>query len=1168
MRSSRVGPSLEDLDLSRATPCAPNGDKPSQISKPAPERLRDGDELYRLIADHSPDWDFWVGADGRYEYVSPVCQQVCGYSPEEFLADPRFMEHLLHPDDRRRWADHWDEVTGPGGTEGAPPQYPPHPVLNFRIIHPDGGLRWIEHQCSPVFDSDGRYRGRRGVNRDITLRKQAEERAELMARLYATLSETNRAILRAETAERMLENVVQVVVMVGGYQACAVTLRDAASGVTELKAHLGLSPGSDLSIPWDGLVDGAPVIESLDASSVGAASPTGHPGKKGDPAAQRSAAVVLHYPLRTGAGLIGALSIAAPGAHSFSGDGLDPMGQLASDLSHALTFFAETSRRREAERALAESESRYRRIVETTLEGVWLLDTRLRVLQVNEALAESLGYRIEEMVGRSALDFMFPEDHADQLKRMERRRSGRSENYQRRLRRRDGQEAVFRIAASPLVDAAGEYEGSFAVLSNVTLRKQAEEALQRNVLLRGLFDQSPVAMFLLEGHELRVKMVNAEFTRKIGYSVEEIGDAQALWVRTYPDPVLRKRARGEWIGLFGDASVMPGPASMLETRLVCRDGMVRSFRVHVANIGEDHLVVLVDISELRDSERRLSETAVKLRQTARAFESATEALVIADVDARIVSANPAYGEITGYATNQAIGGEFSLLTETHLGARRHASVHEALRKCGRWSGEVRARRKNGDQFPAWLTVTDIRNSEGLTTHYVAVFSDISLIRRSEAQIRFLAHNDRLTRLPNWLALMDRLRHTLNNATEDARVAVLFVDLDRFKQVNDSLGHTVGDGLLQAVAQRLVARVRVDEMVARIGGDEFVIVLHDGPELKHTHDVAATLGEAFQRPLYVRSNELFVTASIGISIYPTDGGDPESLLKHADLAMYHAKVGGRNGAQFYQAEMATDADARLRIENALRGALKRGEFAVHYQPQVNLQTGSMIGTEALLRWEHPELGRVPPSLFIPIAEDMGIIDDIGAWVLEKSCQQLQTWDDQGIHVPRVAVNLSVRELESDSLTRRIEHLLNEAGLDSERLELEITESMIMRQAEKAIDVLTRVRALGVPIAVDDFGTGYSSLGYIQRLPLDRLKIDASFVRDIGRSADGENIVRAIIGLGRSLGLDVVAEGIERQEQVDFLVSAGCTTGQGYLFGAPVAPEEIPPLLSGKTLYSFC
>lgn len=1115
--------------------------------------LRDAEERYRIIAEFSPDWDFWLNADGRYEYVSPACEEICGYSAQEFLADARFMERVLHPDDLPRWLQHWDEIIDDGDA-GQPGVHHHHAPAELRIVRSDGSIRWIEHQCRPVFGTDGRYRGRRGVNRDITERKAAEERAARLTRLYGILSGVNQSIARAESTEQLLARVTRVAVSLGGFAAVAVTMKDGTTGAARLVAQTGLLSPAVAEIPWATLECGEPVVVRASSAAVSIGVRRAGP----DAAVQGSGGdlSVCHLSLSQRGRSIGALSIFSRNPHAFAEDVLDLLSQLACDLSYAIELFTEKARRRKAEEALRENEARYRRIVETTHEGVWTLAPDLRLTHVNEAMARMLGYSRKEMLGCSVLDFMFPDDHADQLQRMACQTGECTESYERRLRCKDGSEALVRIAATPLVDAQGELEGAFAVVSNITLLRQAGDAIKHNLLLRGLFERSPVAMVLLHGPEHRVQMVNAEFTRRLGYTLEEMQDARQFWRRVYPRHNGRRQVQEGWEWFLRDAVSGIADKQPLETRLGCRNGAVRQFQIHAAAIGEDHLVVLVDITALRDSEQRLLDVDGKLRQVASAFDSATEALVITDAATRIVSVNPAFEEITGYSQAEVIGSEFSLLSRRSLGNEAYEAMQACLREQNRWRGETWDRRSNGEDYPVWVTVAKVSDDTGSVTHCVVVFRDVSILRHSEAEVAFLAQHDRLTQLPNWVLLMDRLWQGLEHAREtDGCLAALFIDLDRFKQVNDSLGHAIGDELLRAVAQRMARQLRLGDTLARVGSDEFVVLVEDRKDLTRVDDIVIKLGQAFAEPFVLEQQELFITASIGVSVHPTDGEDGGSLLKCADIAMRQAKARGRNTYQFYRPEMGSTAEVRLKIESALRGALQRGELHLHYQPQVDLRTGAVAGVEALLRWDHPALGRVSPALFIPIAEDLGVISEIGAWVLEQACQQIRAWDEEGIVVPRVAVNLSVRQLEPEKLVPLVERLCAESGLSGPRLELEITESMLMCESEEAISALARIRKLGVLVAVDDFGTGYSSLGYIQRLPLDRLKIDASFVRDIGQRSDDENIVRAIIGLGKSLGLEVIAEGIERREQLEFLQRAGCEIGQGFLFSKAVSAQDI-------------
>jgi diguanylate cyclase (GGDEF)-like protein len=387
------------------------------------------------------------------------------------------------------------------------------------------------------------------------------------------------------------------------------------------------------------------------------------------------------------------------------------------------------------------------------------------------------------------------------------------------------------------------------------------------------------------------------------------------------------------------------------------------------------------------------------------------------------------------------------------------------------------------------------------------------------------------------------------------LALLFLDLDMFKNVNDSLGHPVGDALLQRVAEAMEAQIRAADSIARLGGDEFVVLMEDIEDPNAAATLARRLLGTLANPFKVQSRELYITASIGISIYPVDGTDMDTLLSNADVAMYQAKDQGRNTYRFFEPAMTEGALERLRLENALRGALARGELRLEYQPQFRLDDGCMHGVEVLARWQHPEFGEVSPGRFIPIAEESGMIVELGSWVLEAACRQLAAWDEAGFLVPRLAVNLSMQQLERRDLTDQVIAALRRTGVEPDRLELEVTETMLMRHAERVIANLEDLRALGITLAVDDFGSGFSSMIYLKRLPISRLKIDKTFIDQVTRDPADDAIARAIITLGRGLGLDVLAEGVETEEQADFLRREGCAEAQGYLFGQPMTADEL-------------
>jgi diguanylate cyclase (GGDEF)-like protein/PAS domain S-box-containing protein len=553
--------------------------------------------------------------------------------------------------------------------------------------------------------------------------------------------------------------------------------------------------------------------------------------------------------------------------------------------------------------------------------------------------------------------------------------------------------------------------------------------------------------------------------------------------------------------------------------------------------------VYADITARRQAEE-------KLRLSATVLDQIADGVMVVDARHRIVATNPAFTRITGYSEMEALGQDAGLARSKRHDDAFYAAVRRDLETSGYWQGELWRARKDGADYLEALTVTAVRDDRGATTNFVAVFSDITQVKQAQDKLDHLAHHDPLTALPNRLLFNDRLQHAVGRAARDGeQLAVLFIDLDRFKNVNDTLGHHVGDALLKKVAIALARRLRHGDTLARLGGDEFIVLLENVEGEAGAAQVAAKLMAMFEQPVVVAEHELFVTGSVGISMYPGDATDINMLVRNADVAMYQAKARGRNNYCFYAPSMKGDGVERLRLEALLRRSIERNEIYLHYQPQVETDSGRLIGAEALVRWHSAELGEVAPIRFIPLAEETGYIIQLGEWVLFEACRQMMRWQAHGFIVPKIAVNLSVRQFARGSIAGVVRQILAETGLEPHRLQLEVTESVIMNTGD-ALVLINELHDIGVELAIDDFGTGYSSLAYLKQLPVQTLKIDRSFIQDIASDADDEAITIAIIQLGKSMHLSVLAEGVENEQQVAFLLRHGCNRAQGYLYGHPV------------------
>ena len=765
------------------------------------------------------------------------------------------------------------------------------------------------------------------------------------------------------------------------------------------------------------------------------------------------------------------------------------------------------------------------------------------LLEVNEAFEEQIGLTQSQVIGRTATDLNLWGVEGSGLRVLEHLHQGGIRNLEMSFRRSNGQLFTGLTSAETF-----ELDGTPALVvavRDISQLKETQQQLQTSEeKFAKAFHASPDGLLLSRQSDGLLLEVNEGFCRLTGYDLNPTIDQTSLDLGIWVDLNERKRL----------------------VEQLNRDGFVRDFTCHIRR--SDGQIRLCELSArplpitgvdcmltiARDiTERHLMQE--KLQLAATVFENTAEGVLITDIDQHISAVNRAFSEITGYSEIEALGQTPRLLASGQHDSAFYAAMWHQLTDEGHWQGEIYNKRKNGELYPSWLTISAVRNSEREITHFVAVFADISSIKHAQAKLDYQAHHDPLTGLPNRALFENRLQAVLTCAQVSNRQgAVLFLDLDRFKHINDSLGHPVGDLLLKGIAQRLKEQVRDVDTVARLGGDEFIILLPGLHKPSDASTIANKLLACFAAPFQAGEHEFFTSASIGISLYPQDGTDVATLIRNADAAMYRSKAKGRNRVEAYTRDLTAQASERIALEHELRRAVERNEMSLCFQPKLSLKTQKLVGAEALIRWSHPTFGEVPPEHFIHLAEENGTILQLGDWVLEQACRQMQAWKQHYQPFGPLSINLAGAQLRHPHLARRIEQLLKHYQLKAGDLQLEITENFIMSQAEEALAVLYQLKKLGVQLAIDDFGTGYSSLSYLKRLPLDILKIDKSFIRGLPDDPHDAAIARAIIALGRSMQLTIIAEGVENQAQQRFLAAEGCEQIQGYIVSLPLPPDE--------------
>ncbi|NMZ52283.1 bifunctional diguanylate cyclase/phosphodiesterase [Pseudomonas poae] len=855
------------------------------------------------------------------------------------------------------------------------------------------------------------------------------------------------------------------------------------------------------------------------------------------------------------------------------------------DFKSVILSINDITSRKLIELSLVERESFWSDVVRTVPDHLYVQDViSQRMIFSNHHLGHTLGYDQPELaqMGEYFWEILLHPEDAEhyQDQRQQQREVGYSTQLhcQLRFRHRNNQWRRFDIREQALArDNTAQVTRIIGVAKDITDQIEASESLRDSEQRYRMLAESISDVICSTDSQLALNYLSPSVNAVLGYDVDwvfkhgwqsiianpqQLTGVSALFEqvkRAAGDPlalaVLREQTHTQ-LFLF-DCLRADGRKVPIEMRLVLVWDEQGAFE-GILGVGRD-------ISQQRRAEK-------DLRMAATVFEHSTSAILITDPAGYIVQANEAFSRVSGYAVTDVLDQLPNMLTVDEQQEAHLRYVLKQLHQHSTWEGEVWLKRRNGEHYPAWVGITAVFDDEGDLASYVCFFSDISERKASEQRIHRLAYYDALTHLPNRTLFQDRLHTALQSAErQKSWVVLMFLDLDRFKPINDSLGHAAGDRMLKEMAIRLLGCVAEDDTVARMGGDEFTLLLQPGASrelaLNRAIHVAEQILASLVKPFVLEGREFFVTASIGIALSPQDGNELSQLMKNADTAMYHAKERGKNNFQFYQADMNASALERLELESDLRHALEQDEFVLYYQPQFSGDGKRLTGAEALLRWRHPRRGLVPPGDFIPVLEELGLVVDVGDWVLSEACRQLKTWHQNKVRVPKVSVNISARQFSDGQLGTRIATILKDTGLPPACLELELTESILMREVNEAMQILASLKNLGLSIAVDDFGTGYSSLNYLKQFPIDVLKIDRTFVDGLPSGEQDAQIARAIIAMAHSLNLAVIAEGVETHEQLDFLREHGCDEVQGYLFGRPMPANRFEAQFSNDALFLF-
>ncbi len=1017
---------------------------------------------------------------------------------------------------------------------------------------PDGATHWFELSVSRKPNPSSKSAHYIVLSRDITLRKQTEARLERLGKMYSALSQCNQAMMRSGSEVELFPIICNNAVRFGGMRMAWISWLDDDGKTVRPIASYG-----------EGTEYLQEITVSLDTESPYGNGPTGiamredrpywcqdfhHDGAtnawrlKGERYGWVSSASL---PLHRNGLVVGALTVYAPEVDAFDEALQSLLLEMSMDIDYALEVFMGEAQRVHAEAELDNSQQLLQTVIDTAPMRVFWKDKDSRYMGCNPLFASDAGKSSpRDLLGKSDFDLAW-RDQADSYRNDDKRvmETGEAQLFfDEPQTTPDGSVMWLRTSKVPLRNKAQQVIGLLGVYEDITEHKLAEQRLlSESNVRKQMMEALPGVFYMLDENE-HFLMWNNNFER---YTQRSGGELQ----RMSPLELFIPKDRGR-IAMAIANTFESGEAS-IEATFQAKDGTKLDYYLTGLRIELDGKPVLVGIG-VDIGERKRAEASLMMLSLA--VEQSANSIVITDLSANIEYANAAFTKVTGYTLDEVKGNNPRILQSGKTPKATYQDMWETLSAGNTWRGELINQRKDGSEYTESAMISPVRGSDGKVKNYLAVKENITERKLAESQIQKLAYFDQLTGLPNRRLLVDRFAFAHSLAQRNGEpLAVLYMDLDHFKNINDSIGHTVGDAVLKEVAQRLSAMLREGDVVSRQGGDEFILVL-PGTDADGAGQVATHIIETISKPCHIEHYELSITPSIGIAIYPEDGEDFETLAKNADAAMYQVKQDNRNGYRFFTAQMQAHSARTLLLSNALRHALERNELFLQYQPQMSIRDGHIVGAEALLRWQHPELGMISPAEFIPIAEDSGQIIAIGAWVLRTAVQKMKEWMDMNMPPMVMAVNLSAVQFRHTGLPEMVTAVLDEVGLPHECLELELTEAVAMDDPQAAVAVMDKLYERGIRMSIDDFGTGYSSLSYLKRFKVYKLKIDQSFVRDITVDAEDKAIVTAIINLANSLGMQTIAEGVETAGQLAYLRSQGCDEVQGYHFSKPLLPDH--------------